>query len=167
MADYGYISLSLGSFTATIDTFYMEDGFPRIPGEFPAPEFSATRALIAPGSAYGVGDRWEFAGRITKGNALNLKNLYREHRRLIDNRQDGKILLVDTILEVEELAPRTRAKAPAPFDTEVSSGGYVSFFGQFYVAFATPPEFSPDSVDELGNTTWLINCSLIELGVKP
>ena len=166
MADYGYLSLTLGSFNTLIDTFNIDSGFPRIPGEFPSPEFSATRALISPGNPYGIGDRWEFEGILSKTNALNLKNLYREHRRLIDNRQDGKILLIDTILEIEEISPRTRAKAPTPFDTEISSGGYISFFGQFYVAFATPPEFKPEGVID-GNLTWAVNCSLIELGLKP
>lgn len=167
MNEYGYISLTLGSITVTFDTFNTDGAFPRIGAEFPSPEFTASNTLVSPGNPYGSLEVWEFEGILTKANALLLRNLYREHRLLIDNRQDGKILLIDTILEVEERSPRTRAIAPAPFNTETTSGGYVSYYGQFYAAFRTPPEFKVDATDSNGNVTWAVNCSLIELGVKP
>ncbi|MEX0271400.1 hypothetical protein AB3R30_19855 [Leptolyngbyaceae cyanobacterium UHCC 1019] len=160
-----YIQLSLGGFSVTC-LLFLSESFPRIFGEFTAPSFTANNSLIQPGNPYGEPEQWQFQAVLTKAECLTLRNLYREHRRLNNARLDSKILLIDTVSEFEEVAPRTRATAASPFDTVTTTGGYVSYFARFYAVFQAAPEFEYWANGSDGSALWSVNLSLIEAGGK-
>lgn len=163
---YGYISLSLGSLSIVIDTF-TSDNYPRLPGDFAEPQLNANQNLIAPGNPFGSREKFNFTGVLTKAQTLDLMSLYREHRRLVDNTQNGNVLIYDTILEFQELGSTpTRGRAATPFNGVTNSGGYCHYFAGFYTHFQSQPEALPYGVDPVGNILMEVTLSLIETGDK-
>ena len=160
-----YIQLSLSGFSVSC-LLFLSESFPRIFGEFAAPSFSAAKSLIQPGNPYGEPEQWQFQAVLTKAECGVLRSLYREHRRLSNSRLDSKILLIDTISEFEEISPRTRATAAAPFDGSTTTGGYVSYFVRFYAVFSAAPEFKYWANASDGSALWSVNLSFIEAGGK-
>lgn len=160
-----YISLTLGGFSVTC-LLFLSESFPRLFGEFTAPSFTAAKSLIQPGNPYGEPEQWQFQTVLTKAECLTLRSLYREHRRLNNARSQSQILLIDTVSEFEEMAPRTRATAAVPFDVVTTASGYVSYFARFYAVFQAAPEFEYWANGQDGSPLWSVNLSLIEAGGK-
>lgn len=165
MAD-GYIRLALGSFTVDCVEFNATTDFPRSAGEFPSPTYTATRNLVAPGNPGRQLEKWSFEAILQKPDALNLEGLYREHRRLVDNRQSSSwVVLTDTTKEFCELGSSpTHNQADAPFNTTSTSGGYVYYYARFLTYFSTPLEIRYWGSDISGNPYWICTCNLVEAG---
>lgn len=92
--------------------------------------------------------KWEFSTLISHENKEILDAMYWEHSYLIRTKSSDpnpRILLTDCTQQFTERYPRTRAKAPTPFDGESVINGSISFvtyFSKFYVWFESQPEYT-------------------------
>lgn len=140
-----YIALALGSLSLTLDTFTSAE-YPRIRIQNGELERTANNALVIVGRAYEQPHLWDFTALIKPPQRDQLLVLYAEQQRLIRTYSATyPILLTDTTQPYQEIAPRTRGKAPSPFGTESEPyTGFVSYFAQYYAVFAAPPALTQE-----------------------
>jgi hypothetical protein len=94
---------------------------------------------------------FDFSTLVSDSGKAAIEALYTEHHRLRRLRNPNpEITLTDCTTKFVEASPRTRAIAPAPFNTqELINGGLdVCYFAKFYVFFMQRPEY------ELMGSVW-------------
>lgn len=158
----GYIYLSLNGISVSFTWFNTSGEFPRLFGDLPAPELNPWGNISVLGNPYGNPEKWDFEAIGTIADCQALCRIYREYLYLTYTRQDSKILLIDATRDIEERSPRTRAAAPSPFDTVTTNGGYVTYYGQYYVLFSAQPEGPVYWGSDSGNDYWSVKVRLLE-----
>ena len=157
----GYLKLTLGELTVTLDGFQGED-FPRAKVEPMRPETSALGSFISYGRFYEDRHLWNCVAVISPEKARILDALYWEHHRLRRTFAPAHFLLIDTTQPFQERSPRTRAIAPAPFNQPTTvATSFISYYAQFYAWFDAQPQFTL-----LGSRHQSVRLSLIEYSDK-
>lgn len=169
MAD-SYIHLAIASLQVTVNEFVDPDGYPRKSADAGGRQLSVWGNPVR----YGYGrlkdtqQIFQFTAVLSQVQSRILSNMYLYQKDLLDRKQPNYgIQLTDTVNEFRELgAVRTRAKAPAPFDTETVSGGVLCYYARFSVEFtAEPAVIDTWTHAELGRSEVVV-CTLEELGQK-
>ena len=165
----GYLNLALSSYSVTITEFMEPDGYPRKPLSGQQSERSMWGSRIRYGWGRLRSDpyTWQFNGVLAIAQARALFDLYWYHKDLVDRQQpDAEVVCTDTTQEFRERAPRTRGKAPSPFDAVQTVGTSVVYFAKFYVDFVQEPVVLETLAHaELGRAE-VINIALEEAGRK-
>lgn len=142
-----YIALDLNGLALTFDRCFIEQDYPRRPNEISV-DSSANNTIINYGNGNGEPELFEFAVLISPTQRDQLDVIYRKHRRLLETLQTNfPIILTDTTQLFKEEGSRTRAIAPAPYNTVQSNypySGWVAYYAKFYVVFTAPPTFSQE-----------------------
>ncbi len=142
----GYISLTFAGIT--VNYSQIQTGpVPRMYMEMVENARSALGYIINKGHLYEDQHSWEFTAffnPITLDELHKTNRIYRAWHAARRNRQDTKILLIDTTHRFDETPPRTRAVAPSPDNTVItySDNGDISYYAQFWVAFGKKPVYS-------------------------
>jgi hypothetical protein len=138
-----YLKLDLNGLSLTL-TAFVDERFPRILMQSGELSRTASGNLVMFGSAIELPHLWDFSVYLSPNERNQLQCLYNEHVRLRRNLSSSfKIKLTDTTYPFQEVAPRTRAKAPAPFDAEEAPySGFVSYHAQYWAVFAAPIEWT-------------------------
>jgi len=158
----GYVSLTLGNLQVSCDKF-MGDEFPRQKVEPAKSGLSALGTFVSYGRFYEERHKWTFNGVLKATDIPILDAIYWEHHRLRRTFQPAQILIVDTTQLFQERSPRTRATAPAPFNTvtTISGGTYLSYYAQFWGWFDSEPQYS-----KFGQYHTLVSLNLLEYADK-
>jgi hypothetical protein len=164
-----YLNLALSSYFITITEFMDPDGYPRKPlsGQQSERSMWGSRIRYGWGTVRSNPYTWQFNGVLAIAQARQLFDLYWYHKDLVDRQQaNAEVTCTDTTQEFREKFPRTRGKAPSPFDAVQTVGASVVYFAQFYVDFVQEPVVLETlNHGELGRAE-VINISLEETGKK-
>lgn len=139
-----YLSLTLNSLAVTIDTF-LNESYPRLLYAAPSIEYSQYRTLIKKGLPFVPPEQWVVSCLLTPDNADLVEAIYQEHLRLRRLNLEDRILTTDTTWKYKEVAPRTKAVAPSPYDAVLLFGvgdTHVKYFARFYTIFSAQPTFT-------------------------
>ncbi|MBW4692197.1 MAG: hypothetical protein KME27_10570 [Lyngbya sp. HA4199-MV5] len=142
-----YISFTLGDLSLTIyDYQFAGDAFPRLIVEQPASQRSAYGNFVGYGRVYEAPHILVFSAFLEWDEWKLLDGLYRRQEKRRQAREpvaNVETLVVDTTTEFQEEGSRTRALAPAPFNTVSNiSATEISYFAQYYFRFTQPPKFN-------------------------
>jgi hypothetical protein len=163
----GYLNLAIGALSVNIIEFWEPDGYPRKPLSSEQGKRSMWGARIR----YGFGTVrpnpyfFQFTAVLAIADSQTLFNIYWRHKELADTNQvSSEIIVTDAIHPFRERIPRTRAKAPAPFDGETINNGLVEYYARFSCDFVTEPVVVDTwAHTELGKAE-LVACALEESG---
>lgn len=143
MADQ-FIQLQLGQRVIRFERFFVGASPPRRKDEMFEVGLNAYGAFTLKGRVYEDKEVFDFTTLISYDSKTKIDALYTEHHRLRRNRNPNpEILLTDCTSKFVEAVPRTRAIAPAPFNSEelINGGLDVQYFAKFYVFFMQRPEY--------------------------
>jgi hypothetical protein len=139
-----YLSLTLNSLSVAITTFVGES-YPRLLYAAPKLDYTQHRNLVANGFPFVPPETWVVSCFLTVDEADTLDAIYREHLRLKEVSAQPRLTVIDTTWRYKELAPRTKAVAPPPYDVIKTLGTgntHVSYFARFYAYFLAEPKFT-------------------------
>jgi len=141
-----YISLTLGDLSLTIFDYQLSGNrFPRLPAKKAANARSADGNFVGYGQIYEPPNLFSFTAFLDWDEWKLVDGLYKRHVQRFQAKRplnEVELLVIDTTTELQEDAPRTRATAPAPFNSVTSlTVTNLSYFAQYYCWFASEPEF--------------------------
>lgn len=148
------LTLSISGLSLEINRF-TEGRFPRtIVDHYAKVEYSFYGSNIGDGSLFVPKFIWAVGAVLTKDEARLLSTIYSEFDTLRRLDLSANILLIDTIQEVQERAPRTRAIAPGTSEVFVGSN-HTSYFAQYNVWITSPPDYEVFGLDRRCNFTMM------------
>jgi len=144
-----YLSFSIAGITIPIYAgtgeivFHKQDNFPRLRADAPGIERSAYNTPIKYGGFLPEPHIWTLKMLAPIKYKPVVQAMYDVHNNLFTKNQPAEIRIVDAYDLFNELGDRTRAVAPAPFDTvSINESGLTEYFAQFDVWFSKRPEFT-------------------------
>ena len=145
-----YIKLEFAGLTFTIDGVvypFLNSEFPRSAYEIPDVQRSAYGTYYSFGHVYEDDSKWRIATFVNEVDQVTIDAMFFQQSSLQRTQQNinNKILLTDTTKRTTERSPRTRAKAPSPFDDIISVGTspiFLGYYPKFYVRFSKAPVYT-------------------------